>query len=133
MSKKRLPVVTILAIILAGIVALPPKPGTPKFSCDPDAEHPTSYIMQREEHGMPLSFLKRSVSDFDCQPIGKISMDNDQQSPTVKTFYLLNPDHRHEQYEAGYIIILYALIDIFFWLAIAYFITSLYIQRKKRQ
>jgi hypothetical protein len=75
--------------------------------------------MHRDERGLPLPILKRSVSDFDCTPVDGKGFGGEAQ-PLVNTFYWLNPNKAHEQYGSGYIIITDIVINLAFWTIVSY-------------
>jgi hypothetical protein len=116
----------IFATALLVISTLIPRPFTRKFQCVTNGPGNTTheqYIMRRSEHGLPLPIIKRSTSDFDCKPLDGKGFGGEKRS-TVNTILLTNPDHAHEQYAYGYIVISSIFIDAAFWLLIAFTIRA---------
>jgi hypothetical protein len=115
----------VMTVVLFVISSLIPLPGKLAFKCDEQVLYKPNrvFMTHREEHGLPLPVAKRAVSEFDCAPTdGK---DYGQEHYLTTSIYLLNPDRAHEQYQQGYIILINIVIDLVFWLFVAYLILSL--------
>ena len=114
-------VVFCAALITASTLAVH-RQGKDAFKCYEAG--PNSVILHRDERGIPLIFVKRSVSVSSCAPASGGDFANTKASSTVNAFYLTSLDKEHEQFD-GYAILLNLIVDVLFWAALIYLIINI--------
>lgn len=121
MKRRKLQVAALAAALFVISTAVP-RPFTREFQCMDNADR-GQYVMRRSEHGLPVPIIKRSTSDFDCKPSDGKGFGGEKRSK-VDTILWLNPDHAHEQYAYGYVIVSSIFVNAAFWAIFAYLVLN---------